>query len=476
VVLKTIAHIPGLWFSFHYVLSKVGRDKSMAKNSVDKRIMKRLKQKMSEGLFPQWAVTDPEIYEMEIDKIFARTWHFLGHESEIKEPGNFVTRWIVDDPVLLVRTNTGNIKAFLNTCSHRGVHLCTADSGKKKTFTCPYHGWSYNLDGELVGISLGDQVFGEEMKKDEWALRPIPKIGIYQGLIFATLDPNAMSLEDYLGDMKWYFDSLLGRSDGGMEVRGVPQRWVAAGNWKMTYENFTGDPYHVLSTHRSTVTAGITPNHADLPPRIAHQVVLEHGHGINVGTYRDKPAQPYQRMPETMWPMFEKNLTPEQLNIFSRAFVYTGGVYPNLSFVSPMHGAEGKLYNYLNFRVWRPVGPEKVEIWSWFMIDKSAPEEYKESAYRGYVSSFGPSGTLEQDDTENWARIVQASKGYMVRNKELSYNNVINYLMGFERVKPDPSFLGPGVAYQGFNDGVSRATHDYWFELMTKDLFEGEEE
>jgi phenylpropionate dioxygenase-like ring-hydroxylating dioxygenase large terminal subunit len=284
-----------------------------------------------------------------------------------------------------------------------------------------------------------------------------------------------MPLEDNLGGMKWYFDTMLGRSDGGMEVRGAPQRWVARGNWKMTYENFTGDPYHVLTTHRSTVEVGITPDHSAEPPRHAHLVVLEHGHGINVGTYQSKPSKPYQRMPQSMWPMFERRLTPGQLDIFSRAFVFTGGVYPNLSFVSPLHGAEGNLHNYLNFRVWRPIGPEKVEIWSWFLIDKAAPEELKEEAYKGYISSFGPSGTLEQDDTENWARIVQASKGIMVRNKELSYNNISNYLMGFERVKPDENFPGPGQAYPGFVDAISRSTHEYWFELLTKGILDLEE-
>ena len=88
---------------------------------------------------------------------------------------------MVDDPMLLARTKSGEIKAFLNSCSHRGVHLCTADFGNKKTFTCPYHGWSYNTDGELVGIVAGKKVFGEEMEKEQWSLRPIPQNSNYQG-------------------------------------------------------------------------------------------------------------------------------------------------------------------------------------------------------------------------------------------------------------------------------------------------------
>lgn len=444
----------------------------MGKNVFSEKSLRILKEKMAQGLMPQWVLTDPDLYELEVEKVFGRTWQFLGHETELNEPGSYVTRWMVNDPVLMVKTNSGEIKAFLNSCTHRGVHLCTADYGKKKTFTCPYHGWSYNLEGKLIGIVAGDKVYGQDvMKKEEWGLRPIPRVESYQGMIFGNLDPNAESLEDYLGDMKWYFDMMLGRSDGGMEVRGVPHRWVAEANWKATAENFAADPYHVQTTHRSTVEMGISPSDP-LYAGYGHQVVLGHGHGINVITSATGASRyTYQTMPESMWPMFEKNLTPEQADIFKRTTVLVGGVFPNLSFVSPVHGTEGNLHNYLNFRVWRPLGPEKMEIWSWFMIDKAAPEEYKEEAYKGYVGSFGPSGTLEQDDTETWARIVQASKGLMARDKELNYNSLCNYLMGIGKIDPDENFPGPGVAYPScYHDAISRSMHEYWLELLTKDL------
>lgn len=444
----------------------------MQKSSIDPKTIEEIKEKMAQGLLPQWILTDPAIYELELEKIFARTWQFLAHESELEEPGSYVTRWIVDDPILVVRTNTREIKAFLNSCPHRGTQLCTADFGKKKTFTCPYHGWSFNLDGDLIGVVAGDKVYGEEMNKDEWGLRPVPRISSYQGMIFGNLDPDAMPLEEYLGDMKWYMDILLGRSDGGMEVRGMPQRWVVNTNWKLVLENFSGDPYHVQTTHRSTVELGISPKDP-LYAGYGHQVVLRHGHGINVITAsapgkNDRP--PYQGMPEEMWPMFEKNLSKEQAQVFAKTTVFVGSIYPTLSFNSPVHGSEGHLHNYLNFRLWRPLGPNQVEIWSWFMIDKAAPEAYKEDAYKGYISSFGPSGTLEQDDTEIWTRVAQASKGYMARNKVLSYNNLLNYLMGFDRVQPDETFPGPGIAYPTcYLDAIHRATHENWLELISKE-------
>jgi len=447
----------------------------MIKRSLDEKAFHLLKEKMEQGLLPQWVITDPDIYQLEIEKIFGSTWQFLGHETELKEPGSYVTRWMGNDPILLLKNRNGELKAFLNSCTHRGTMLCTADRGNKKTFTCPYHGWSYNTDGDLIGIVAGNQVYGEEMSKPEWGLRKIPRLESYQGMIFGNLDPNADSLADYLGDMKWYFDILLGRS-GGMEVIGLPQRWVSKANWKSTAENFAADPYHVQTTHRSTVEMGISPSDP-LYAGYGHQVVLENGHGINVITSKTGKARvPFQGTPESMWPLFKEHLTPEQLDIQSRVTVFVGGVYPNLGFVSPIHGTEGHLHNYLNFRVWRPMGPDKVEVWCWFMIDKAAPQEYKEAAYKGYLGSFGATGTLEQDDTENWARIVEVSKSLMVRDKDLNYNNVNNYLMGYSHVDPDENFPGPGIAYPTtYIDAVARNMHEEWLKYLTKDLFVKEE-
>lgn len=431
---------------------------------------KEVEKNIENGRFPQWLVTDPEIYELEKERIFGRTWQFLAHESELKEPGSFVTRMMVDDPIILVKNKNGEINAFLNSCSHRGVRLCTEDYGNKKAFSCPYHGWTYNLNGELIGVVAGNKVFGESMDKSEWGLRPVPRVESYQGMIFGNLDPDAMSLEDYLGEMKWYFDIMLGRSDGGMEVRGVPQRWVAKANWKMTSENFAADPYHVQTTHRSAVELKLTPSDP-LYASYGHQVVLSNGHGINVITSATgRSNNIYQGMPESMWPMFEKNLNKEQLDIFSRVQNFVGGVFPNLSFLSSCSGTEGTKYNHLQFRVWRPLGPDQVEIWVWYMIDKALPEDYKEKSYKGFIATFGAAGTLEQDDTENWARIVEASQGLMARDRNLSYNNMLNYLMGLDNLDPDENFPGPGKAYPTcYTDHIARSMHKYWLELITKE-------
>ncbi|MFC7655493.1 aromatic ring-hydroxylating dioxygenase subunit alpha [Pseudonocardia benzenivorans] len=181
-----------------------------------------VQERLAVGTLPQWVLTDPTVYELEVERIFARSWYFLGHESELLNPGDYVTRWYVNDPILLTRTKEGELKAFLNSCMHRGTLLCAADSGNRKGFTCPYHGWTYGLDGQLIGVVADDKVYGAEMDRDQWALRPLPRLETFHGLIFASIDPDVPPLADYLGGLGWYLDILVGRTDKKMEVRGAP--------------------------------------------------------------------------------------------------------------------------------------------------------------------------------------------------------------------------------------------------------------
>lgn len=289
-------------------------------------------------------------------------------------------------------------------------------------------------------------------------------------MIFGSLDADAEPLEEFLGDMKWYFDIMLGRSDGGLEVHVVPHRWVVRTNWKISSDNFGGDPYHTAMTHRSTVELGISPRDP-LFASYGHQIVLGNGHGVNMITSKDGTvSNPYQGLPEQMWSMFERNLSPVQLQIFHNTRVIVGTRFPNLSFVSPMHGTGGPdhpLTSFVNFRVGRPVGPDTLEIWSWVLVDKEAPEAFKEASYLTCIGSFGPAGTLEQDDTEIWTRVVDASKGIMAQDKDVHYNNVLNYLMGLDRVEPDPSWPRPGVAYPTcYLEAISRAFYERWVDLL----------
>src|SRR4051812_2484673 len=169
---------------------------------------------------------DPEIFQLERDRIFARTWCFIGHESEIAEPGDYVTRELAGEPIVLIRGEDGVVRAFLNSCRHRGMRVCRADRDRVRFLRCPYHGWAYNANGELVRAFAEELYEAERLNKSELGLTPVGQVDSFHGMVFATWDPHAAPLEEFLGDMAWYFETLVGRSAAGMEVVGVPQIWT----------------------------------------------------------------------------------------------------------------------------------------------------------------------------------------------------------------------------------------------------------
>src|SRR5581483_6808156 len=194
-----------------------------------------------------------DVYQQELELIFARAWLFIGHESQIPNPGDFFVSRMGEESVILVRDRQSEIHVFLNTCRHRGMKVCRYDKGSTMMFTCPYHGWGYGTDGKLVGVPFFKEAYHEKLDKAQWGLIEVPQMVNYKGSIWASWDPDAPPFFDYLGGMRTYLDLLLDSRDGregGAEVLGGVQKWLVPCNWKFGAENFVGDAYHAIS-HRS---------------------------------------------------------------------------------------------------------------------------------------------------------------------------------------------------------------------------------
>lgn len=196
------------------------------------------------------AFSDPEVFRLEKERILYRSWQYLGHESEVRNPGDFVARQILDKNLIFVRDREGVVRALLNTCTHRGAMLCREKAGNRKNFTCPYHGWTFRNSGELQTRNA-DYGYPDNFNDDgTYNLKAVPQIAQRSGFWFVNFDDKSGPLDAFLGDAADRIDMMGQHSAAGLEViRGCHEYHIRA-NYKLMCEN-SYDGYHLEPTHRS---------------------------------------------------------------------------------------------------------------------------------------------------------------------------------------------------------------------------------
>lgn len=194
--------------------------------------------------------TDETIFREEMRKVFGQTWVYLAHESQLPESNSFLTLNVGLRPMIITRDRQGEIHALFNRCAHRAVTVCREESGKAKSFQCPYHGWTFKNTGDLVGTPWAGG-YAPTFDKSEFGLGGFPRVESYRGFIFGTLNLDHPPLVEHLGPATKWLDYWIDRSPTGeVQVRKSVKRMVYRGNWKLAFDN-GGDGYHPSFSHRS---------------------------------------------------------------------------------------------------------------------------------------------------------------------------------------------------------------------------------
>ncbi len=312
--------------------------------------------------------TDPAIFELEMTRVFAASWCYVGHESEIPEPGDYKTCTVGRRPVLVTRGADGEVNALLNRCTHRGTMLCTDERGCARRFRCPYHGWTFASDGRLMAVP-----FPEDHPVRDRSRLSLGRLAAqsYRGFIFATLHPDPAPLDAWLGPARQPLNVIINRHPGGdLAVLPTAQRLEFAGNWKLSWDN-ASDGLHATFAHRSYNVLGRT---ADTDTVLARDPggtdmfaqALGNGHML-VDQRPGIPQGPWATMrPTPFSEHYEAAIiaagAADQLDLATGSMVNLS-LFPNLIFVG----------NQL--LVVEPISVDRTRLWLWLCSAPGAPAE-----------------------------------------------------------------------------------------------------
>ena len=397
---------------------------------------------------------DEQVYQDELEKIFGRAWQMIGHVSLVPNLNDYFHTYIGEDPVILTRDNEGELHAFLNMCRHRGNRILRADDGNAKHFMCTYHGWTFRNDGTLEHVPGYNEAYYGELNLEELALIEA-KVDTYAGIVFATWDHEAPSLEAYLGDARWYLDTVFNRRESGTVAVG-PIKWLQPVNWKTPVDNCS-DNYHVPITHASAarvkarfVGRPLVTMEQQLVSTARHMSV--NGHSITI------------RPPESTGLEITAGITNENRELFRQ---YIADTLPEAEErLGEYRARYVKLGNHsifpngvLGFRLALPRGPLWTEFWDFAVFDKDAPEDMKRALSAGHAQNNGATGLNEADDIDNWRQVTESAKSPLARR----YAQQVS--MGIGHAGDHDTYPGV-VAERYISESNQRHFYHRWEEFM----------
>jgi p-cumate 2,3-dioxygenase alpha subunit len=364
------------------------------------------------------ALADPGVLENERTKIFDKSWIYCGHASEIPDPGDFETRTVCGRPVIFCRGEDGEVRVFLNSCTHRGAQVCRERSGNAKRFYCFYHGWTFGCDGSLKAVPAEDS-YPPSFDKTNFALKLVPRAESYRDFWFISFNSEIISLEEYLAGAKEYIDLVVEQSPSGcMEVIEGTQEYDIRANWKLLVEN-SFDDYHLVSTHKTWLDYMKDSGVEIRPPKGQGLLLPTHGIGKNLGNgcavidninFRGRPV--------AKWISIYGEDAKEEIDAIRAELVDRLGearaarvadtnrnlvIFPNLVI------NDG---SSVTIRAFWPEASDRMKVTAWALGPKEESKSARARRLDSFLTFYGPGGFATPDDVEALESVQQGLKSW----------------------------------------------------------------
>ena len=357
--------------------------------------------------------TDPDIFRLEMERIFGRAWIYLAHQNELKEPGDYVVRHIGTQAVILTRSKDGGVHAIFNRCTHRGATLCAFDKGSAPHgHQCPYHGWMFNADGTLRFVSWPKNYDGV-LDKDDYAIRQV-RLEEYRGFLFGNLQGDeAPSLEQFLGHMKSSIDDLVDRSPTGeLECGAYVLRHYYRANWKMTFENLNDTIHPGFAHSASVVSAKAVANEVGGPGAVVPTLGMMLANGKPIQFFQDLDMVTAPGGHSYIGGHMGADYSPDTGDGYIRSLIdYHGpdkarevlSVDRHLMLLYPSSFWHAR---YQTIRIIRPVRHDLTEMIGFVFRLKGAPEETFQNAIEYCTGANSAASPVISDDLEIYERVL----------------------------------------------------------------------
>jgi benzoate/toluate 1,2-dioxygenase alpha subunit len=412
--------------------------------------------------------TDPQIFELEMKHIWEGNWIYLAHESQIPNRNDYLTGYIGRQPIFIARNRNGELNAFVNACSHRGAMLCRHKRGNKATYTCPFHGWTFNNSGKLLKVKDPEGAgyppsFNREGSHD---LTKVARFESYRGFLFGSLNADVKPLNDHLGEATKIIDMIVDQSPEGLDVLRGSSTYIYDGNWKLQTEN-GADGYHVSAVHWNYAATTQRRKEAAKPDTVRAMDAggwakqgggfysFEHGHLLLWTNW----TNPEDR------PLFEKRQELVEKYGEARADWMIGRsrnlcLYPNVYLMDQFSS---------QIRMYRPLAVDKTEVTIYCIAPRGESAEARARRIRQYEDFFNASGMATPDDLEEFRACQLAYQGRAAQWNDLC-RGATHWIDGADEgakvIGMKPLLSGARTE----DEGLFVLQHRYWMETMKRHL------